>query len=66
MTKEQRDLLIELKNASNRGIFAVACDDRTRRKAAHDLEKLGLADWKGESWGSQFWSVTQKGIQYVC
>ncbi|WNV09995.1 hypothetical protein [Tardiphaga sp. 709] len=43
---------------SSRGY--VACDGEWR-KPAHDLEKAGLADWKGSSWGSQFWEITDAG-----
>lgn len=61
MTEYQRRLLLELQQSSLRGAFAVACDGPDR-KPAHDLEKLGYADWKGESWGSSFWGITEAGI----
>lgn len=38
----------------------VACDGKDRA-VAHALEKDGLADWKGSSWGSQFWGITDAG-----
>lgn len=38
----------------------VACDGKYRA-VAHALEKDGLADWKGSSWGSQFWEITDAG-----
>jgi hypothetical protein len=72
MTEHQRRLLLELSKARF-GAFAVACDGPDR-KLAHDLECLGYAEWRGESFvqtrtsdhwkttGSSFWSVTQKGI----
>jgi hypothetical protein len=38
----------------------VACDGPDRA-TAHALEKQGLAAWKGSSWGSQFWAITEAG-----
>lgn len=38
----------------------VACDGKDRA-VAHALEGAGLADWKGSSWGSQFWEITESG-----
>lgn len=56
MNKSERELLQML--ASSEGY--VACDGKDRA-AAHTLEKMGLADWKGSSWGSQFWGITDAG-----
>lgn len=53
-------LLRELAAAEARGAFAVACDGE-QRSIAHALEKAGLAEWKGSSWGSQFWAITEAG-----
>jgi hypothetical protein len=61
MTEHQRRLLLELQQSALRGAFAVACDGPDR-KPAHDLERLGYAEWRGESFGSSFWSVTQNGL----
>lgn len=38
----------------------VACDGKNRA-IAHALEQRGFAEWKGSSWGSQFWAVTDAG-----
>jgi hypothetical protein len=73
MTEHQRRLLLELQQSALRGAFAVACDGPDR-KPARDLERLGYAEWRGESFvqtmasghwkttGSSFWSVTQNGL----
>lgn len=58
MTEEAKRLLADLRESRDRGAFAVACDGRDRRAAAHELERLGLAEWKGTSFGSSFWSAT--------
>jgi hypothetical protein len=60
MKCEQRTLLVELGAADDRGAFCMACDG-TSRAIAHELETLGLADWKGSSWGSQHWAITDLG-----
>ncbi len=38
----------------------VACDGRDRG-AAWELERRGLVKWKGTSWGSSFYTITDKG-----
>jgi hypothetical protein len=52
----ERDLLKILGDSKG----YVACDG-LNRPLAHALEKKGLADWRGSSWGSQFWEITDAG-----
>jgi hypothetical protein len=60
LTEKQRELLAELKASDDRGAFCMACDGSVRA-TAHEIEKLGLAAWKGSSWGSQYWAITPAG-----
>lgn len=61
MTPDELALLRELKQTADQPDgFAMACDGKDRAKA-HALEKIGLADWKGTSWGSSFWAITEEG-----
>jgi len=60
VTKDQRRLLENLKDTKDRGAFALACDGAPRA-VAHELTKLGYAEWKGTSWGSSFWAITESG-----
>lgn len=60
LTEAQRDLLTELKETDDRGAFCMACDGQSR-STAHEIEKLGFAEWRGSSWGSQHWSITSTG-----
>lgn len=57
-------LLLLLRESYDHGAFAVACDGKDRA-LAHALEKAGLADWKGTSWGSSFWAITDKGRAFI-
>ena len=60
LTEAQRGLLAELKETDDRGTFCMACDGPVRA-IAHEIENLGLADWRGSSWGSQHWAITPSG-----
>lgn len=64
MNKAARLLLGTLGDAQDRGSHAVACDG-TDRAPAHELDKLGYAQWCGTSWGSSFWCITDKGREFL-
>lgn len=57
-----RELLLSLKGTAN-GVRYQAVDGQEKRKAAHELEDLGLAVWKGNSFGSNFYCITEDGIK---
>lgn len=61
MSPEAKVLLGQLVDAYTRGSFAQACDGKDQ-EAAHELEELGLAEWKGISFGSSFYAVTDRGL----
>lgn len=63
MTNEAKQLLKQLQECYHRGSFAQACHGEAQ-KAAHELEAIGLAIWKGNSFGSNFYSVTEKGLSH--
>jgi hypothetical protein len=56
MTDEHVELLRILGDSKG----YVACDGK-HRTIAHSLEDAGFAEWKGESWGSSFWAITDSG-----
>lgn len=60
MTDHERRLLRRLMDCSTRRVFAAACDGKDRAPA-HALERLGYVLWRGELWGSQFYSITCAG-----
>ncbi len=53
-------LLADLEDCAGRGTFSQTCDDEDRA-IAKELEALGLAEWRGNKWGSSFWSITAAG-----
>ncbi len=57
-------LLLTLRESQDHGAFALACDGKDRA-TAHALEQAGLASWRGESWGSSFWSITDAGREAI-
>lgn len=61
MTEDQRRLLEDLNETRDREAFALACDGKPRA-TAHELTKLGFAEWKGTSYGSSFWAITDAGV----
>jgi hypothetical protein len=61
LTTSQRHVLTCLASTDKGGGFALACHGEDRA-AAHALEKMGLAEWRGESFGSSFWSITDAGV----
>lgn len=40
--------------------YAMACDGNLL-PIAHDLEGKGLIEWRGDNWGSKFFSATDAG-----
>lgn len=38
-----------------------SCHGKTRQAAAHELERAGLATWKGNSYGTNFYCITDAG-----
>jgi len=60
-TENATQLLTDLRDSHKRGAFATACHGEML-KAAHELESEGLAEWKGRSYGSNFYAVTEKGL----
>ena len=58
MSPEAQDLLKILVESYNGGAFAVACHG-SMLKAAHELEAMKYAEWKGTSFGSNFYSLTE-------
>lgn len=59
MSPEAKSLLHLLITSRESGAFAVACDGPDRAPA-HELEVLGLAEWKGTSFGSSFYAAISK------
>lgn len=43
------------------GVRYQSCHGRTRLAAAHELEGAGLAEWKGNSFGTNFYCITKQG-----
>jgi hypothetical protein len=62
MTELEKDLLDQLRQSRDNNAFAMACDGECRAPA-HSLEKKGFAIWRGELWGSKFWSITDDGYR---
>lgn len=60
LSEAQKFLLGALYESKVNGAFGIACDGE-RRQVAHKLEDLGLVNWRGTSWGSSFYSITQQG-----
>jgi hypothetical protein len=60
MSEEEWKLLLALRETADHGAFSMACDGKDR-KHAHTLEQKGYALWRGENWGSSFWSITDEG-----
>ena len=65
MSDDEWVLLLELRESQDYGAFAVACDGKIRRAAAHELTRLGYARWHGESWGYSFWAITDMGREAI-
>ncbi len=64
MTDKEWCLLLTMRESQDHGAFAVACDGKDRAPA-HALEKSGYATWRGESWGSSFWAITDAGRKFI-
>lgn len=64
LSYEAQQLLELLKDCHIRQAFAMACDGRVERKAAHELEELKYAEWKGTSFGSSFYAITELGLTH--
>lgn len=64
MNDDQWVLLLEMRESQDHGAFAVACDGK-RRDPANQLHALGYAKWCGHSWGSSFFSITDKGREAI-
>lgn len=56
LTEAQRGLLCRMSDTAD----GVRCDGPDRA-IAHELESAGLTLWKGSTWGSQFWTITESG-----
>ncbi len=56
----QEDELKHLAACRNRGAFAT---EPLRRSVAYELEKMKLAEWKGESFGTSMWAITDLGME---
>lgn len=61
MIEDQKRLLADLAQTRRGGSFALACDGKPRA-TAHELTKLGFAEWRGISFGSSFWAITDAGM----
>lgn len=61
MSDAARDLLLSLRRTAD-GVKYQACHGADL-KAAHELEDLGMALWKGNSFGSNFYCITEAGIK---
>lgn len=64
MKTDELRLLSYLYDSFRGGAFAMACDGG-QRPLAHNLEKRGLAEWRGTNWGSSFWSITDAGRELI-
>lgn len=60
MDDDQWTVLLMLRESQDHGMFAVICDG-SRRNAANQLHALGLAEWKGHSFGSSWFAITDAG-----
>ncbi len=61
LSDDARTLLCSLQDTAD-GIRYQACDGKARRAAAHELEDAGLAEWKGNQYGSSFYCITPAGL----
>jgi hypothetical protein len=61
LSAEARALLLSIRDTRD-GVRYQACDGKERRAAAHELEGAGLAEWKGNSFGSHFYCITPAGL----
>ena len=61
LSPDARALLEGLTDTAD-GIRYQACDGKARRAAAHELEDAGLAEWKGNQYGSSFYCITRAGL----
>lgn len=64
LSDEQWLLLLEMRESQDHGAFSVACDGK-RRDPANQLAAKGYADWRGTSWGSSFYAITNTGREYI-
>jgi hypothetical protein len=61
MTQDQIILLLNLKDAKERGAASQSCD--RYQTTARELEELGFATWHGIIWGSTFYRITDAGLK---
>lgn len=61
LSADARALLEGLADTAD-GVRYQACDGKARRAAAHELEGAGLAEWKGNQYGSSFYCITPAGL----
>lgn len=52
---------LEISEPSARTAGGILIVDIDAVEEAHMLERMGFAEWKGSSWGSQFWAATGAG-----
>lgn len=64
MTPNETKLLNELERCYEHGSFAQACHGPDLQ-TAHALEQNGWAEWKGTQYGSNFYAITNHGLQVV-
>lgn len=60
MTDDALELLHCLKDTAD-GVRYQSCHGKARLAAVHELEGLGFALWKGESYGTNFYCITEAG-----
>jgi hypothetical protein len=63
LSDAETSLLRLLKDVHKGGAFAVACDG-PNRAVAYSLERRKLAKWKGTTYGSSFWAITEEGLKH--
>jgi hypothetical protein len=60
---DEKVVLRELVASRLSGDFAMEFNGPWRA-AAHSLEKRELIEWKGQSLGTHFWAITEKGLKF--
>lgn len=61
MTKDQVNLLFDLKASKERGSASMSCNQRDA--VAGELVKLKLAESNGDIFGLSFYRITEKGLK---
>lgn len=61
MTKNQINLLLDLKASKERGSASMSCNQHMT--TVHELEKLKLVESNGDIFGMSFYRINERGLK---